>query len=119
GSLDPVAEAVPGVWYLAVERRGVGMVVVYEDGTKRGLILDMTGIQRGDEVPAAPGFEPFWFAVPVRRPLMSETEEQQEVGELLPGTWYLAIEQREQGLIALSQDGHRGILFDTSGIQRG
>ncbi|OKJ53083.1 protein kinase [Streptomyces sp. CB02115] len=119
GSLDPVAEAVPGVWYLAVERRGVGMVVVYEDGTKRGFILDMTGIQRGYEVPAAPGFEPFWFAVPVRRPLMSETEEQQEVGELLPGTWYLAIEQREQGLIALSQDGHRGILFDTSGIQRG
>ncbi|MFJ2077540.1 caspase family protein [Streptomyces anulatus] len=119
GSLDPVAEAVPGVWYLAVERRGRGMVVAYEDGTKRGFILDTTGIQRGDEVPAAPGFEPFWFAVPVRRLLMSETEEQQEVGELLPGTWYLAIEQREQGLIALSQDGHRGILFDTSGIQRG
>ncbi|MFI7082297.1 caspase domain-containing protein [Streptomyces anulatus] len=68
---------------------------------------------------ATPGFEPFWFAVPVRRQLMSETEEHEEVGELLPGTWYLAIEKREQGLIALSQDGHRGILHDTSGIQPG
>ncbi|MFE1819275.1 caspase domain-containing protein, partial [Streptomyces anulatus] len=48
GSLDPVAEAVPGVWYLAVERRGRGMVVAYEDGTKRGFILDTTGIERGD-----------------------------------------------------------------------
>ncbi|MFI1249919.1 hypothetical protein ACH4TY_24940 [Streptomyces anulatus] len=47
GSLDPVAELVPGVWYLAVERRGVGVVVAYEDGTKRGFILDTSGIQRG------------------------------------------------------------------------
>ncbi len=98
------------------------MVVVYEDGSKRGFVLDMTGIQRGDnevEAPAEPGFEPFWFAVPVRRPLMSETEDQQEVGELLPGTWYLAVEKREPGLIVRSQDGHRGFLLDTSGIQRG
>lgn len=50
---------------------------------------------------------------------MSETEKHEEVGELLPGTWYLAVEQREQGLIARSQDGRRGILFDASGIQRG
>ncbi|WP_405189885.1 caspase, EACC1-associated type [Streptomyces anulatus] len=121
GSLDPVAEVVPGIWYLAIERRGVGVVVHHKDRTKRGFLLDMTGIQRGDEIeiPATPGFEPFWFAVPVRRLLMSETEEHKEVGELLPGTWYLAIEQREQGLIAQSQDGRRGILLDTSGIQRG
>lgn len=121
GSLDPVAELVPGIWYLAIERRGVGVLVHHKDIAKRGFLLDMTGIQRGDEIeiPATPGFEPFWFAVPVRRLLMSQTEEHKEVGELLPGTWYLAIEQREQGLIAQSQDGHRGILFDTSGIQRG
>ncbi|WP_097965556.1 caspase family protein [Streptomyces sp. or20] len=119
GSLDPVAELVPGTWYLAIERRGVGVLVHHKDITKRGFLLDMTGIQRGDEIeiPATPGFEPFWFSVPVRRPLMSESEEHEEMGELLPGTWYLAIEQREQGLIALSQDGHRGILLDTSGIQ--
>ncbi|MFJ2435520.1 caspase family protein [Streptomyces anulatus] len=125
GSLDPVAELVPGIWYLAVQRRGVGVLVYHEDRKKRGFLLDMTGIQRGDEIPATPatpatpGSEAFWFAVPVRRPLMSETEEHEEVAELLPGTWYLAIEQREQGLIAQSQDGHRGILLDTSGIQRG
>lgn len=95
------------------------MVVLYEDRTKRGFILDTTGIQRGNEIPAAPGFAPFWFAVPVRRPLMSETEEYEEAGELLPGTWYLAIDKPEQGLIVQSQDGHRGILFDTSGIQPG
>ncbi len=122
GSLDPVAELAPGVWYLAVERRGAGTVVAYEDGSKRGFVLDMTGIQRGDdevEAPAEPDFEPFWFAVPVRRPLMSETEEQQEVGELLPNIWYLAVEKREPGLIVRSQDGHTGFLLDTSGIQRG
>ncbi len=121
GSLDPVAELVPGIWYLAVERRGVGMVVLSEDRTRRGFLLDMTGIQRGDEieVQATPGFAPFWFAVPVRRQLMSVTEEHEEVGELLPGTWYLAVERRERGLLAQTQDGHRGVLLDTSGIQRG
>lgn len=66
-----------------------------------------------------PGFQPFWFAVPVARPLFGEDGSPQPVAELAPGTWYLAIEQRGQALIAQTQDGRRGVLQDTSGIQRG
>ena len=35
------------------------------------------------------------------------------------GTWYLAVEQRGANLVAQTQDGRRGVLQDTSGIQRG
>ncbi|MEV7451193.1 hypothetical protein AB0P20_20620, partial [Streptomyces nigra] len=41
------------------------------------------------------------------------------IAELAPGTWYLAVEQRGAALVAQTQDGRRGILQDTSGIQRG
>ncbi|ESU49841.1 protein kinase-like protein [Streptomyces sp. HCCB10043] len=119
GSLEPVAELEPGVWYLAVEQRGKGILARDQGGTKRGFVLDMTGTQRGFELLTDLDFEPFWFAVPVRRPLMSETGAAEEVAELLPGVWHLAIDQRGQGLLALSGDGHRGILLDASGIQRG
>ncbi|SCK40983.1 hypothetical protein [Streptomyces sp. WMMB 322] len=64
-------------------------------------------------------FQPFWFAVPVTRPLFGEDGAPQPVAELAPGTWYLAVEQRGQALIAQTQDGRRGVLQDTSGIQRG
>jgi hypothetical protein len=66
-----------------------------------------------------PNFQPFWFAVPVTRPLFGEDGSPQPVAELAPGTWYLAVEQRGQALIAQTQDGRRGVLQDTSGIQRG
>ncbi|MCH6160064.1 hypothetical protein [Streptomyces marispadix] len=66
-----------------------------------------------------PNFQPFWFAVPVTRPLFGEDGAPQPVAELAPGTWYLAVEQRGQALIAQTQDGRRGVLQDTSGIQRG
>lgn len=66
-----------------------------------------------------PNFQPFWFAVPVARPLFGEDGSPQPVAELTPGTWYLAVEQRGQALIAQTQDGRRGVLQDTSGIQRG
>lgn len=73
--------------------------------------------------PAAPGgggdFQPFWFAVPVARPLFAEDGSPSPVAELAPGTWYLAVEQRGQTLIAQTQDGRRGVLQDSSGIQRG
>ncbi|GGJ11867.1 DUF5336 domain-containing protein [Streptomyces brasiliensis] len=67
----------------------------------------------------APDFSPFWFAVPVPRPLFSEDGSPTPIAELAPGTWYLAVEQRGQQLIAQTQDGRRGVLQDTSGIQRG
>ncbi|MGW3678443.1 hypothetical protein [Streptomyces prasinus] len=71
--------------------------------------------------PAAPAadFSPFWFAVPVPRPLFPEDGSQTPIAELAPGTWYLAVEQRGPALVAQTQDGRRGVLQDTSGIQRG
>ncbi|GAA1039114.1 hypothetical protein GCM10009566_22240 [Streptomyces murinus] len=69
---------------------------------------------------AAPAdFSPFWFAVPVTRPLFAEDGSPAPIAELAPGTWYLAVEQRGATLIAQTQDGRRGVLQDTSGIQRG
>ncbi|MGW7354018.1 hypothetical protein [Streptomyces sp. NPDC054784] len=72
---------------------------------------------------SAPGggsdFQPFWFAVPVARPLFAEDGSPNPVAELAPGTWYLAVEQRGQALVAQTQDGRRGVLQDSSGIQRG
>ncbi|MFC4502221.1 MULTISPECIES: hypothetical protein [Streptomyces] len=69
--------------------------------------------------PPAPEFSPFWFAVPVPRPLYAEDGAPMPIAELAPGTWYLAVEQGGQGLVAQTQDGRRGVLRDTSGIQRG
>ncbi|GAA3751858.1 hypothetical protein [Streptomyces tremellae] len=74
----------------------------------------------GPQAPgAAPEFSPFWFAVPVARPLYGEDGSPSPVAELAPGTWYLAVEQRGGGLVAQTQDGRRGVLQDTTGIQRG
>ncbi|MFJ9866116.1 hypothetical protein [Streptomyces sp. NPDC101165] len=70
--------------------------------------------------PAAGGdFSPFWFAVPVPRQLFAEDGSPTPIAELAPGAWYLAVEQRGAALIAQTQDGRRGVLQDTSGIQRG
>ncbi|MFI1967928.1 hypothetical protein BLA24_22020 [Streptomyces cinnamoneus] len=72
--------------------------------------------------PAAPAggdFTPFWFAVPVNRPLFPEDGSQTPIAELAPGTWYLAVDQRGPALVAQTQDGRRGVLQDTTGIQRG
>ena len=71
--------------------------------------------------PSAPSadFSPFWFAVPVPRPLFAEDGSPTPIAELAPGTWYLAVEQRGAALVAQTQDGRRGVLQDTSGIQRG
>ncbi|MFI0910908.1 hypothetical protein [Streptomyces abikoensis] len=71
--------------------------------------------------PGAPAadFAPFWFAVPVNRPLFAEDGSSNQVGELAPGTWYLAVDQRGPAIVAQTQDGRRGLLQDTTGIQRG
>lgn len=73
---------------------------------------------QGGAAPAG-DFTPFWFAVPVARPLYGEDGSPNPIAELAPGTWYLAVEQRGQSLIAQTQDGRRGVLQDTTGIQRG
>ncbi|WP_128980149.1 DUF5336 domain-containing protein [Streptomyces roseicoloratus] len=64
-------------------------------------------------------FTAFWFAVPAARPLYAEDGSAAPIAELAPGTWYLAVEQRGQALVAQTQDGRRGVLQDTTGIQRG
>ncbi|MEU6170461.1 DUF5336 domain-containing protein [Streptantibioticus parmotrematis] len=64
-------------------------------------------------------FAPFWFAVPVARPLYPEDGSPTPLAELTPGTWYLAVDQRGSALVAQTQDGRRGVLQDTTGIQRG
>ncbi|WP_129839678.1 DUF5336 domain-containing protein [Streptomyces sp. RFCAC02] len=78
--------------------------------------------QAAPATPAPAGgsdFQPFWFAVPAARPLYGEDGAPTPIAELAPGTWYLAVEQRGQQLVAQTQDGRRGVLQDTSGIQRG
>ncbi|GAB7108032.1 DUF5336 domain-containing protein [Streptomyces phaeofaciens JCM 4814] len=77
------------------------------------------GAQPGAAQPSAQDFSPFWFAVPVPRPLYGEDGAPMPIAELAPGTWYLAVEQGSQGLVAQTQDGRRGVLRDSSGIQRG
>lgn len=82
------------------------------------------GAQPQQQTPAPAGagggdFSPFWFAVPVQRPLYAEDGSPTPIAELAPGTWYLAVEQRGPGLVAQTQDGRRGVLQDTTGIQRG
>ncbi|MFF7631946.1 hypothetical protein ACFZB9_02155 [Kitasatospora sp. NPDC008050] len=65
-------------------------------------------------------FAPFWFAVPEpRRLTQKDGPAGAPVGELLPGTWYLAVDQRGTALVAQLQDGTQGVLADVSGIQRG
>ncbi|GAA1257554.1 DUF5336 domain-containing protein [Kitasatospora nipponensis] len=65
-------------------------------------------------------FAPFWFAVPAPRQLSpKDGSAGPPVGELLPGTWYLAVDQRGTALVAQLQDGTQGVLGDVSGIQRG
>jgi hypothetical protein len=79
----------------------------------------------GGPIPAQGGgaggaeFAPFWFAVPVARPLYAEDGSPTPIAELTPGTWYLAVDQRGAALVAQTQDGRRGVLQDTTGIQRG
>ncbi|MEU0739319.1 hypothetical protein [Streptomyces sp. NPDC006134] len=75
--------------------------------------------QQAQQPQPAADFSPFWFAVPVPRPLYAEDGSPTPVAELAPGTWYLAVEQRGAALVAQTQDGRRGVLQDTSGIQRG
>ncbi|MFE2271280.1 hypothetical protein ACFXB4_18795 [Streptomyces lavendulae] len=76
--------------------------------------------QQQQPQPAAAAFAPFWFAVPEARPLFGEDGSPAPIAELAPGTWYLAVDQRgPSSLIAQTQDGRRGVLNDTSNIQRG
>ncbi|MFE4973055.1 hypothetical protein ACFRAR_13180 [Kitasatospora sp. NPDC056651] len=77
--------------------------------------------QAAQPAPApAADFQPFWFAVPAPRQLApKDNPAGAPVGEVVPGTWYLAVEQRGTALVAQLPDGSQGVLADTTGIQRG
>ncbi|MFE5583690.1 caspase family protein [Kitasatospora sp. NPDC056531] len=116
GSLEPVGELVPGTWYLALAARGDALLVRHGDGAQ-GILLDCVGIQNGS---AEAEFELYWFAVPVVRPLFDAGGGSLEpVGELVPGTWYLALAAAENALLVQLPDGTKGLLLDVSGIQKG
>ncbi|MFD4945699.1 protein kinase [Streptomyces sp. NPDC058409] len=61
----------------------------------------------------------YWFTVPETRQLVAEDLSPRVVADLSPGTWYLAVGQRGQALIAQVADGRCGLLWDTTRIQRG
>ncbi|UGQ14016.1 hypothetical protein LO772_10675 [Yinghuangia sp. ASG 101] len=72
-----------------------------------------------DAAPAEPEFAQFWLAVPEPRPLAPLGGlDKTPVATLTPGTWYLAVEPAGDGFV-VETDGVRGVLQDTSGIQRG
>ncbi|GGZ76249.1 caspase family protein [Streptomyces bluensis] len=73
----------------------------------------------GHQARSGHGSEPFWFAVPVPRPLRSEDGSGQIIAELAPGTWYLAVARHGDAILVQTQDQRRGLLLDTMGIQRG
>ncbi|MBV2152203.1 caspase domain-containing protein [Kitasatospora sp. SUK 42] len=128
GSLEPVGELLPGTWHLAVQSRGDALLVELPDRTQ-GLLLDTAGLERGEYRGEGPpegdeGFEPYWFAVPTRRPLAAPAGSAPDgsaapTGELVPGTWYLAVESRGGALLVQLPYGTKGLLFDTAGLERG
>jgi hypothetical protein len=77
----------------------------------------LTAALRGRPLPPWSG--PFWFAVPATRPLYELDGSPYPIAELVPDTWYLAVEQKGLSLIAQTQDGRRGLLMNATGIQRG
>ncbi|GGN61105.1 hypothetical protein GCM10012285_59820 [Streptomyces kronopolitis] len=103
----------PGAQQQPQGGQAYGQQAPVADGTAGG----QTGATQAAGAPS--DFAPFWFAVPVARPLYGEDGSPAPIAELAPGTWYLAVEQRGQALIAQTQDGRRGVLQDTTGIQRG
>ncbi|MCX5115245.1 hypothetical protein OOK13_43760 [Streptomyces sp. NBC_00378] len=68
---------------------------------------------------SAQEFQPFWFAVPTARSLVSEDGGSAPILGLTPGTWYLAVDRAGEGLVTQTMDGCRGVLQDTTGIERG
>ncbi|MBO1420097.1 caspase domain-containing protein [Streptomyces sp. FH025] len=122
GSVAPMAELVPGTWYLAVESRGDALLVQLPTGF-RGLLRETAGIERGEHRGESPpegeeGFEPYWFAVPVPRQLLSLEGAMEPVARLAPGSWYLAVAKRGDALVVQLPTGTRGLLRETAGIER-
>ncbi|GHI04175.1 hypothetical protein AQI88_35380 [Streptomyces cellostaticus] len=65
--------------------------------------------------------QPFWFAVPVARPLFPEYGGTVPIAELAPGNWYLAVavNQATWEILAQTKEGVRGLVRDIAGIEVG
>lgn len=61
---------------------------------------------------------PFWFAVPQARPAL-DPETGQPVFTVVPGQWFLALENHGSFFRVRSEDGREGFLNDVSGVQFG
>lgn len=114
----PGAQGQPGQPYGAHPQPGPGQPYGAQPGHP-GQPQQAQAPQAPQAQQPAGDFSPFWFAVPVARPLYGEDGSPAPIAELAPGTWYLAVEQRGPSLVAQTQDGRRGVLQDTTGIQRG
>ena len=65
-------------------------------------------------------FKPFWFAVPETRAIAPvDGGGDGSARSLVPGTWYLAVARRGDGLVARSADGVEGLLADTVDLEIG
>ncbi|MGW2410816.1 hypothetical protein ACWCV5_01310 [Streptomyces tubercidicus] len=103
------------------ERLRLESEALRQEPERRALETVETAQRLANALAAAPDREvqPFWFAVPVTHPLMGQDGSLEPTGELVPGTWYLTVEQRGPALLVRCSDGRRGLLLDAEGIQRG
>ncbi|TXS34975.1 hypothetical protein [Streptomyces sp. t39] len=69
--------------------------------------------------PGPAPFTPYWFAVPAPRQLVAEDFTSRVVAELRPGVWYRAVGRYGLALVATTEDGRRGLLWDTGGLYIG
>ncbi|MER5864328.1 hypothetical protein [Kitasatospora sp. NPDC002040] len=124
GQPQPGQGGLPGYATPPEQQHGYGYPTPGQVAQPAPVHQEPTQVQPAVAVPApaapAADFAPFWFAVPAPRQLApKDNPVGPPVGELVPGTWYLAVEQRGNSLVAQLQDGSHGLLNDASGIQRG
>ncbi|MEO3846124.1 serine/threonine-protein kinase [Streptomyces sp. B8F3] len=120
-TLSPAEELPPGAWYLAIGKAGDALLLLTATGHRR-LLTNPADIEIGISTGQTPDpdFKPFWFAVPEHRALAGEDGETlSPAEELPPGAWYLATGKAGDALLVRTSDGHRRLLLDARGIQRG
>ncbi|MFE6056141.1 hypothetical protein ACFQ6N_35800 [Kitasatospora sp. NPDC056446] len=117
---DPAFGAQAGYGYPAAGQPQPGQPAQPGQPQDAGVPVAQPAPAAQQQAAPAADFQPFWFAVPAPRQLApKDNPAGAPVGEVVPGTWYLAVEQRGTALVAQLADGTQGVLADTAGIQRG